>query len=506
LFESGAPAIVVKVGLFGTLISLTGRAGALHSICRHRAAEEARLLEGERVCGLFRLTSFWPEASRGRRRLLARWGFDSRVRGACWRWNGSCESPRTMNSERIGNVLEELRCGGLVVVADDEDRENEGDLIMAAEKVTLEQTAFMVRHTSGLICVALEDGRATELDLPPMVARNGESQRTAFTVSVDLKRGISTGISAMDRSATICALASRTARASDFVRPGHVFPLRAKAGGVLERRGHTEAAADLMRIAGLQPAGVLCELVDDRGGMLRGRALRAFARKHRLPFLTIEDLAAYRRCTEPLVEHVSEARLPTRYGLFRAYVYCARVGGQEHVALVHGQVRGASDVLVRVHSECLTGDAFASVRCDCREQLDVAMQSIVAAGSGVIVYLRGHEGRGIGLGSKLAAYQLQDAGYDTVEANLALGLPVDSRSYAMAAQILTDLGPVTLRLMSNNPAKFSELEGHRLKIVERVPLITAPTAENVRYLRTKQHKLDHRLELPLVAALREILN
>ena len=408
-----------------------------------------------------------------------------------------------MNRERIRNALDELRRGGPVVVADDDERENEADLILAAEKATPQSIAFTVRHTSGLICVALEGGRATELDLPPMVAQNGESQSTAFTVSVDLKHGITTGISATDRSATIRALASRTAKASDFVRPGHVFPLRARAGGVLERRGHTEAATDLMRIAGLQPAGVLCELVDDGGGMLRGPALRAFAREHRLPFLTIDELAAYRRCTEPLVAHVSEARLPTRYGLFRAHVYRARFGSQEHVALVHGEVRGASNVLVRVHSECLTGDAFASVRCDCREQLELAMERVTAAGSGVIVYLRGHEGRGIGLASKLAAYQLQDAGRDTVEANLALGLPVDSRSYAMGAQILTDLGLTSLRLMSNNPAKFSELEDHGLKIVERVPLITTPTVENARYLRTKQNSLGHRLELPLAAARRE---
>ncbi len=411
-----------------------------------------------------------------------------------------------MTSERIKNALDELRRGGLVVVADDEGRENEGDLIMAAEKVRHQSIAFMVRHTSGLICVALEEGRATELDLSPMVAQNCESERTAFTVSVDLKHGITTGISAVDRSATIRALGSPAARASDFVRPGHVFPLRARAGGVFERRGHTEAATDLTRLAGLQPVGVLSELVDDRGGMLRGPALRAFAREYRLPFLTIEDLAAHRRRTEQLVEHVSDARLPTRYGLFRAHVYRARFGGQEHVALVHGDVRGASNVLVRVHSECLTGDAFASARCDCGGQLELAMKNIVAAGSGVIVYLRGHEGRGIGLSGKLAAYQLQDSGYDTVDANLALGLPVDSRSYAVAAQILADLGLLTLRLMSNNPAKFSELEAHRPRIVERVPLITVPTAENVRYLQTKQHKLGHHLELPVVTARRETLN
>jgi 3,4-dihydroxy 2-butanone 4-phosphate synthase / GTP cyclohydrolase II len=408
-----------------------------------------------------------------------------------------------MTPEKIQHALDELRSGGLVVVADDQDREDEGDLIMAAEKATAERIAFMVRHTSGVICVALEDARATELGLPPMVTQNGEAQRTAFTVSVDLRHGTTTGISAFDRSATIRALAAKSTHARDFVRPGHVFPLRSRAGGVLERRGHTEAATDLTRMAGLEPAGVLCELVDDRGGMLRGSALHAFAREHRLPFLHIDELAAYRRRLEPLVDHVSEARLPTRHGVFRAHVYRARFGGHEHVALVYGEVRGAPNVLVRVHSECLTGDAFGSIRCDCREQLEMAMQNVVAAGRGVVVYLRGHEGRGIGLSSKLAAYQLQDQGRDTVEANLELGLPVDSRSYDVGAQILTDLGLTTLRLMSNNPAKFTELDGYRLKIVERVPLITQPTAENVSYLRTKQRKLGHSLELAGTSLRRE---
>jgi len=408
-----------------------------------------------------------------------------------------------MIPEKVQRALDELRSGGLVVVADDHDREDEGDLIMAAEKSTPQSIAFMVRHTSGVICVALEDARATELGLPPMVTQNGEAQRTAFTVSVDLRHGTTTGISASDRSATICALAAKTTRAGDLVRPGHVFPLRARPGGVLERRGHTEAATDLTRIAGLEPAGVLCELVDDRGGMLRGPALQAFARKHRLPFLHIDELVAYRRRSEPLVDHVSEARLPTRHGVFRAHVYRARFGGHEHVALVYGEVRGAPNVLVRVHSECLTGDAFGSIRCDCREQLEMAMQNVVAAGRGVVVYLRGHEGRGIGLSRKLAAYELQDRGRDTVEANLELGLPVDSRSYDTGAQILTDLGLTTLRLMSNNPAKFTELDGYRLKIVERVPLVTRPTAENVRYLRTKQRKLGHSLELSGTSPRRE---
>jgi len=401
-----------------------------------------------------------------------------------------------MVPEKVQRALDQLRSGGLVVVADDHDREDEGDLIMAAEKATPQSIAFLVRHTSGVICVALEDVRATELCLPPMVTQNGEAQRTAFTVSVDLRHGTTTGISASDRSATIRALAAKSTQARDLVRPGHVFPLRARAGGVLERRGHTEAATDLTRIAGLEPAGVLCELVDDGNGMLRGAALHAFARAHRLPFLHIDELAAYRRRTEPLVDHVSEARLPTRHGVFRAHVYRSRFGGHEHMALVYGEVRGAPNVLVRVHSECLTGDAFGSIRCDCREQLEMAMENVVMAGRGVVVYLRGHEGRGIGLSRKLAAYELQDRGRDTVEANLELGLPVDARSYDTGAQILADLGLTTLRLMSNNPAKFTELDGYRLKIVERVPLVTRPTAENVRYLRAKQRKLGHTLELP----------
>jgi 3,4-dihydroxy 2-butanone 4-phosphate synthase/GTP cyclohydrolase II len=407
-----------------------------------------------------------------------------------------------MIREKVEGALAELRLGKMLVVADDVDRENEGDLIMAAERVTPESVAFMVRHTSGVICVALEEARAAELDLPLMVVQNGESRRTAFTVTVDVRKGTSTGISAADRSATIRALGARATCAQDLARPGHVFPLRAKAGGVLERRGHTEAAVDLMRLAGLEPAGALCELVDDSGGMLRGPALRAFARAHDLPYLEIEDVAAYRRFTEPLVDHVSEARLPTQHGVFRAHVYRSRIEGHEHIALVYGEVRGASDVLVRVHSECLTGDIFGSTRCDCNEQLNGALRRVVEAGRGVVVYLRGHEGRGIGLANKLAAYQLQDQGRDTVEANLELGLPVDARNYDVGAQILTDLGVTSMRLMSNNPAKFTELEGYRLKIVERVPLVTEPTAENVRYLRTKQQKLGHALGLSTADLLR----
>lgn len=400
-----------------------------------------------------------------------------------------------MPHHNVELALAALRRGEFVVVADDAGRENEGDLIMAAERMTPEALAFMVRHTSGLICVAMTEERLEALGLPLMVADNNESQRTAFTISVDLRHGTTTGISASDRSATLRALADPTKTASDFVRPGHIFPLRANRRGVLARRGHTEAAVDLARMAGLQPAGALCELVGPDGGMLRGRELERFAQEHGLVFVTIEQIAAYRRSRERLVERLGTARLPTRHGVFTAHAYRSLVDGLEHVALVKGQIFGASNVLVRVHSECLTGDIFGSVRCDCGEQLSRALQRIAEAELGVVVYLRGHEGRGIGLGRKLHAYELQDRGLDTVEANLELGLPVDSRTYDVGAQILTDLGVTTIRLMSNNPAKFTELEGYRLKIVERVPLITEPTPENVRYLRSKQRKLGHELGL-----------
>jgi 3,4-dihydroxy 2-butanone 4-phosphate synthase/GTP cyclohydrolase II len=346
-----------------------------------------------------------------------------------------------------------------------------------------------------VVCVALPEERLTALELPLMVAENQESHRTAFTVSVDLKHGTTTGISSADRCATIRALASPNTEASDLVRPGHVFPLRAHRRGVLGRRGHTEAAVDLTRLAGLRPAGALCEIIDSKGELVRGRDLQAFAQEHGFRFVTIDEIAAYRRTRERLVEHLGSARMPTKHGVFVAHAYRSFVDGCEHLALVRGEVSGASNVLVRVHSECATGDIFGSVRCDCGEQLSRALERVAQAELGVVVYLRGHEGRGIGLASKLHAYQLQDRGLDTVEANLELGLPVDSRSYDVGAQILIDLGVTTMRLMSNNPAKFTELKGYRLKIVERVPLITEPTAENVHYLRSKQKKLGHELGL-----------
>jgi 3,4-dihydroxy 2-butanone 4-phosphate synthase/GTP cyclohydrolase II len=400
-----------------------------------------------------------------------------------------------MSNASVDQAIAAIARGELVVVADDASRENEGDLILAAEKATPEALAFMIRHTSGVVCVSLPPERLDHLQLPLMVAENNESHRTAFTVSVDLRRGTTTGISAADRSATIRALADPAAAAGDFVRPGHVFPLRSQAGGVLVRAGHTEAAADLARLAGLFPAGVLCELVEDDGTMIRGPQLIAFARRHGLAFVTIAELIAFRRSHERLITHAAEARLPTRHGFFTAHVYRSALDGAEHIALVKGDVRGKENVLVRVHSECTTGDILGSLRCDCGQQLEDALARVEQEGSGVVLYLRNHEGRGIGLTQKLRAYALQDQGRDTVEANFDLGLPADARSYDVGAQILSDLGLTTIRLMSNNPAKFTALEGYRLKIVERVPLLTKPTCENLAYLRTKQIKLGHLLSL-----------
>jgi len=394
-------------------------------------------------------------------------------------------------------AIEHLARGRPVVVVDDADRENEGDLIVPAERATAETLAFMVRYTSGVVCVALPGGRCDALQLPLMVSQGRDAHGTAFTVTVDARYGTTTGISAADRATTIRALGSPSTTPDDFVRPGHVFPLRASDGGVLKRRGHTEAASDLARLAGFSPVGALCELVHDDGTMMRLPALQAFARVNQLPLISIEDLVAYRRRTELIVEPVAQARLPTRYGPFVAHVFRDLIDGREHVALVRGEVRGTGDILVRVHSECITGDLFGSLRCDCGAQLDAALQRVAEAGRGVIVYLRGHEGRGIGLINKLHAYCLQDDGRDTVEANLELGLPVDSRRYDVGAQILTSLGVTSIRLMSNNPAKFAALEGYRLRIVERVPLVTPLNAENAGYLSTKQAKLGHLLGLVL---------
>jgi 3,4-dihydroxy 2-butanone 4-phosphate synthase/GTP cyclohydrolase II len=402
------------------------------------------------------------------------------------------------NGDRFAAVeraLTAIAGGKAVVVVDDEDRENEGDLIFAAERATPELVSFMVRYTSGYICVALTEEDCERLDLPPMYHSNGDAFRTAFTVTVDAKEGISTGISATDRAHTIQLLASSTAHASDFVRPGHVLPLRAKAGGVLRRPGHTEAAVDLARLAGLHPAGALCEIVSQKneGEMARADELRVFAEDHDLELVTIAELIAYRRRFEKQVERVAEARIPTAHGGFVAYGYDNVLDGIEHIALVCGDIGDGEGVLVRVHSECLTGDVFGSLRCDCGPQLDAALAAVAAEGRGVVLYVRGHEGRGIGLMHKLQAYQLQEAGADTVDANLALGMPADARDYGTGAQILVDLGVRSMRLLTNNPDKRAGLEGYGLEVVERVPLPIRPTRENLHYLRTKRDRMGHDL-------------
>jgi len=385
--------------------------------------------------------------------------------------------------------------GEIVVVVDDADRENEGDLILAAQFATAGKIAFFLNHTSGVICMPMLGDRLDELELPPMVGSNTESNRTAFTVSVDYRHGTSTGISASDRAATIAALIDPATRPSDLARPGHMYPLRYREGGVLKRGGHTEAAVDLARMAGLYPAGVLCEVVtEDKTSMARLPELERFAERHGLLLISIADLIRHRRQSEKLVRRVAEARIPTRWGEFSCYVYESVLDGDQHVALVKGAVQGEDDVLVRVHSECLTGDVFASLRCDCGLQVQGAMRRVADAGMGVVGYLRGHEGRGIGIAHKLRAYSLQDEWRDTVDANLELGLPVDSREYGIGAQILVDLGITTMRLLTNNPAKYGGLEGYGLEIVERVPLPSVPNPENIDYLRTKQQRMGHLLE------------
>ncbi|HET6952367.1 MAG TPA: bifunctional 3,4-dihydroxy-2-butanone-4-phosphate synthase/GTP cyclohydrolase II [Acidimicrobiales bacterium] len=396
---------------------------------------------------------------------------------------------------KIEDAVAAIGRGEIVIVVDDEDRENEGDLIMAAEFATPEAIAFFLHHTSGVICAPVTRERARELDLPLMVSDNTESMRTAFTVSVDYAKGTTTGISAHDRSATIKALVDPATRPTDLLRPGHIFPLEAREGGTLKRAGHTEAALDLARMAGLYPAGVLCELVNEaKDDMARLPELERFADQHGLLLISIADLIRYRRQTEKLVRRITEARVPTEWGDFTCYAYESTLDGTEHLAFVKGAVQGQDDVLVRVHSECLTGDVFGSLRCDCGPQLAAAMRTVAEEGMGVVVYLRGHEGRGIGIGHKLRAYQLQDQGHDTVDANIKLGLPVDSREYGIGAQILVDLGITTMRLMTNNPSKRGGLEGFGLEITERVPLLTEPNPENVAYLRTKRERMGHLLE------------
>ncbi|MDA8044405.1 MAG: bifunctional 3,4-dihydroxy-2-butanone-4-phosphate synthase/GTP cyclohydrolase II [Actinomycetota bacterium] len=400
-----------------------------------------------------------------------------------------------MTTSPIEDAIAAIAAGRMIVVVDDEDRENEGDLIMAAEHATPEAMGFFVRHTSGLICASISNSRADELDLPLMVERNTEAQRTAFTVTVDYRIGTTTGISAQDRSTTARALVDPATRPDDLARPGHLHVLRARDGGVLKRAGHTEAAVDLARMAGLSPAGVLCEIVTEDGmEMARRGDLEAFAAAHDLPLITIADLIRHRRRTERLVRRTAEARLPTEFGEFRCVAYQSVLDGESHLAFVMGEPSGRSNILVRVHSECLTGDVFGSRRCDCGAQLHGALRKIAEQGIGVVVYLRGHEGRGIGIAHKLQAYELQDGGLDTVDANVELGLPVDSREYGIGAQILVDLGVTTMRLMTNNPAKRGGLEGYGLQIVERIPIHVEPNEENIRYLRTKRDRLGHLLE------------
>ncbi len=396
----------------------------------------------------------------------------------------------------IDRAIADVAAGRPVIVVDDEERENEGDLIFAAARATPELLAFTVRYTSGYICVALIGEDCDRLDLPPMFHTNQDKRGTAYTVTVDAREGVTTGISAADRARTIRLLADPDAKSVDFVRPGHVVPLRAKEGGVLRRPGHTEAGVDLARLAGLPLAGALCEIVSakDDGEMARRDELEVFAAEHDLALITIADLIAYRRRFEKQVERVAEARIPTVYGEFRAIGFDSLLDGVEHIALVVGDIGDGTDVLVRVHSECLTGDVLGSLRCDCGPQLDAALAAVAAEGRGVVLYVRGHEGRGIGLMHKLQAYQLQDAGADTVDANLALGMPADARDYGTGAQILVDLGVRSMRLLTNNPAKRAGLEGYGLTITGRVPLPIRPNPENVRYLRTKRDRMGHDLD------------
>jgi 3,4-dihydroxy 2-butanone 4-phosphate synthase/GTP cyclohydrolase II len=392
----------------------------------------------------------------------------------------------------VEEAIREIRDGRIVIVVDDEGRENEGDMILAAEKVTPDSINFLSKHARGLVCLAMTAERSRELDLPPMVRESTAKLGTAFTVSIDLIEGTTTGISAFDRAATIRAAIDRRAKGEDFARPGHVFPLTAFPGGVLRRAGHTEAAVDLASLAGLYPAGVLCEVMDEDGHMARLAQLGKVATGHNLKLVTIQDLIEYRRRTEKLVTHLATTALPTRFGAFDLHLYKNDVDGQMHVALVKGDVKGDDPVLVRVHSECLTGDVFGSLRCDCGPQLEKAMVHIEHAGKGVLLYMK-QEGRGIGLEAKIKAYALQERGRDTVEANVELGFPADLRDYGIGAQILVSLGVRKMRLMTNNPRKIVGLGAYGLEVVERIPIEVAPNESNVRYLSTKKDKLGHML-------------
>ena len=393
----------------------------------------------------------------------------------------------------VEDLIADIRLGRLVIIVDDEDRENEGDLVCAAAKITPEAINFMATHGRGLICAPITQEAAERLGLPLMVRRNTESHGTNFTVAVDAADGVTTGISASDRAATVAVLANPLSEPRDLVRPGHILPLQAKQGGVLRRAGHTEAAVDLARLAGLEPAGVICEILNEDGTMARLPQLLEFAEKHGLKIGTIESLIDYRRSQEKLIERIERIQLPTDYGNFDLVVYASKLNPDEHhLALVKGEIRSEEPILVRVHSECLTGDVFASRRCDCGSQLHSALAQIEEAGSGVLVYMR-QEGRGIGLANKIRAYKLQEEGLDTVEANERLGFGSDLRDYGMGAQILYDLGVRKIRLMTNNPRKVVGLDGHKLEIVEKVPIRVAPNEHNERYLFTKRDKLGHLL-------------
>ena len=394
----------------------------------------------------------------------------------------------------IPQALEEIRRGRMVIVVDDEDRENEGDLVMAAEAVTPEAVNFMTRFGRGLLCVPMTADRLSHLNLPLMVDENTSRHGTMFTVSVDARDGTTTGTSAFDRAVTIKALTDPRSASEEFARPGHIFPLQAMDGGVLRRAGHTEATADLARLSGFAPVGVLCEILADDGSMARLPTLEVFAGEHGLKMVSIADLIRYRLRRDPFVRREGETRLPTHHGEFRAVVYENTLDGTSHLALVRGEVAGNGPVLVRMHSQCLTGEVFGSLRCDCGEQLRAAMEMVARAGRGVIVYIR-QEGRGIGLTNKIKAYALQDGGKDTVEANVLLGFPADPRDYGVGAQILVDLGLHEIRLITNNPQKRAGLEGYGLDVVERIPLEIPPNAENYHYLKTKRHKLGHLLSI-----------